>query len=212
MFWYVFVVIHDYTLRFTVSTCCTSSYYNYISIWPYYVVIHFTWLAVIFIANVNEFLALKSHKLKCIHWKLTVEIIKINHTSTKGNNCDRSCRSLTSQKCIFVYLTGPLSYILQFCSHQKQVLRGHQSYSAVLLGIHIQSTVVIFKLPFHTVRDTKLQSFQFRLLHRIIPCNKWLNTIKIKNSYTTLSYKLHQSTWILELLDKLVGKHQWNRN
>ena len=27
---------------------------------------------------------------------------------------------------------------------------------------------------------TKLQSFQYRIIHKIIPCNKWLHTIKIK--------------------------------
>ncbi len=30
----------------------------------------------------------------------------------------------------------------------------------------------IFKLPFNTVRDTKIQTFQYRILHKIIPCNK----------------------------------------
>ncbi len=39
----------------------------------------------------------------------------------------------------------------------------------------------MFKLPFKTVRDTKLQTFQYRILH-IIPCNEWLFKIKIKNS------------------------------
>ncbi len=38
----------------------------------------------------------------------------------------------------------------------------------------------IFRLPFKTVRDTKIRTFQFRLLHRIIPCNNWLHNIKIK--------------------------------
>ncbi len=36
-----FVLIHDYTQCFTGSPCCKFSYYNYISIWPYYIVIHF---------------------------------------------------------------------------------------------------------------------------------------------------------------------------
>ncbi len=27
---------------------------------------------------------------------------------------------------------------------------------------------------------SKLQSFQYRIIHKIIPCNKWLHTIKIK--------------------------------
>ncbi len=35
-----FVLIHDYTLCLTGSPCCNFGYYNYISIWPYYIVIH----------------------------------------------------------------------------------------------------------------------------------------------------------------------------
>ena len=42
----------------------------------------------------------------------------------------------------------------------------------------------IFKIPFKTVRDTKIQTFQFRVLHRIIPCNYWLHNIKIKERNT----------------------------
>ncbi len=37
-------------------------------------------------------------------------------------------------------------------------------------------------LPFETVRDTKIQTFQYRILHRIIPCNKRLHNIKNKDS------------------------------
>ncbi len=35
-----FVLIHDYTLYFIGSPCCNFSYHNYISLWPYYIVIH----------------------------------------------------------------------------------------------------------------------------------------------------------------------------
>ncbi len=35
-----FVLIHYYTLCFTGFPCCKFSYYNYISIWHYYIVIH----------------------------------------------------------------------------------------------------------------------------------------------------------------------------
>ncbi len=41
---------------------------------------------------------------------------------------------------------------------------------------------IIFLLPFSITRDTKIQSFQFRITHKIIPCNKWLQIIKIKNN------------------------------
>ncbi len=40
----------------------------------------------------------------------------------------------------------------------------------------------IFKLPFLVIREAKLQTFQYKILHRIIPCNKWLFNIKIKTS------------------------------
>ncbi len=40
----------------------------------------------------------------------------------------------------------------------------------------------MFRLPFKTVRDTKIQTFQCRIIQNIIPCNKWLDNIKIKNS------------------------------
>lgn len=33
--------------------------------------------------------------------------------------------------------------------------------------------------PFRFTRETKLQSFQFKLLHRILPCRKYLRTIRI---------------------------------
>ncbi len=35
------ILVHDYTLCFIGSPCCSISYYNYISVWPYYLVIHF---------------------------------------------------------------------------------------------------------------------------------------------------------------------------
>ncbi len=36
---FVCILVHDYTLCFIGSPCCSVSYY-YISIWPYYIVIH----------------------------------------------------------------------------------------------------------------------------------------------------------------------------
>ena len=42
----------------------------------------------------------------------------------------------------------------------------------------------IYKLSFNLVRDTKIQMFQYKILHKTIPCNKWLYDIKIKNSDT----------------------------
>ena len=40
----------------------------------------------------------------------------------------------------------------------------------------------IFKMPFNSIRETKYQSFQYKIVHRIIACNKWLCNIKIKDN------------------------------
>ena len=37
-------------------------------------------------------------------------------------------------------------------------------------------------MPFKITHETKLQSFQYRVIHRIIPCNKWLHNISIKST------------------------------
>ena len=39
-----------------------------------------------------------------------------------------------------------------------------------------------FKLPFKCCEETFLQSFQYRIIHRIFSCNHWLNTMKVLNS------------------------------
>ncbi len=40
----------------------------------------------------------------------------------------------------------------------------------------------IFTMAFTIFTQTKIQAFQYRLIHRVIPCNKWLCDIKVKDS------------------------------
>ncbi len=40
----------------------------------------------------------------------------------------------------------------------------------------------IFKLCYFCWRETKLKSLQFKIVHRILPCKKWLNDQKVINS------------------------------
>ncbi len=37
-------------------------------------------------------------------------------------------------------------------------------------------------MPFKTVRETKIQTIQYRIIHRIIPSNEWLYNIKIRDN------------------------------
>lgn len=39
-----------------------------------------------------------------------------------------------------------------------------------------------YKTPFRSIRETKLQAFQFKLLHRILPCGKYLKSIRVKDT------------------------------
>lgn len=41
-----------------------------------------------------------------------------------------------------------------------------------------------YSLPFSITREVRLQSFQFRVLHRTIPCNVYLQQIRVKESKT----------------------------
>jgi hypothetical protein len=40
----------------------------------------------------------------------------------------------------------------------------------------------IFKLPYVSTRETQLQALQYRIVHRFLPCKKWLCDISIVNS------------------------------
>ncbi len=42
----------------------------------------------------------------------------------------------------------------------------------------------IYKIPFNTTRETKIQALQYKIIHNTIACNQWLNRIKIKESET----------------------------
>lgn len=40
----------------------------------------------------------------------------------------------------------------------------------------------IYKTPFQSLRETKLQSFQIKILYRIVPCNQYLQRLRIKGN------------------------------
>lgn len=58
----------------------------------------------------------------------------------------------------------------------------------------------IYISPYCATRDTKLQTFQFKLIHRVLPCNKYLCNIRIKESDTCTYCEdvdtLHHFFWL----------------
>ncbi len=59
-----------------------------------------------------------------------------------------------------------------------------------------------------TARDTSIQSFQYKILHRTLPCNQWLNNIKI-NSEKTCSYCNEIDTITHFLIECKSNKYFW---
>ena len=49
------------------------------------------------------------------------------------------------------------------------------------LGIMNETWSTLYTYPFKVTRETKLQSFQFKIFHRIIACNNYLKNIRVKD-------------------------------
>ena len=63
---------------------------------------------------------------------------------------------------------------LYFISQKKMIPTSVHKWSVIYPNITIINWPNIFKLSFVTTRETRLQSFQYRILHRVIPCRKKL--------------------------------------
>ncbi len=51
----------------------------------------------------------------------------------------------------------------------------------------------LFRLPFQITFETKLQSFQYKILHRIFPCNYWLSKFLPERSTLCLDCSLEET-------------------
>ena len=74
------------------------------------------------------------------------------------------------------------------CRHIYNVLKDKQQlpkcsikWTGELENIQNKDWKLYFSLPFKITKDTKLQWFQTRLIHRILPTNKYLTLIQIKD-------------------------------
>ncbi len=74
-----------------------------------------------------------------------------------------------------------LRYILAYLTkHNPICINKWTKLFLELDSVSISTWIRIFKLPFRTVRDTKLQTFQYKSIHHIIPWNVLLFNSKIK--------------------------------
>ena len=83
--------------------------------------------------------------------------------------CDKICKSTTKM----IYEQVVLSRYTQptaICRWSEEFETDKEDWSD------------IFILPFRTTRETKLQSFQYKVIHRVISCKKWLYNQKVVSS------------------------------
>ncbi len=102
----------------------------------------------------------------------------------------------------------------KYCSFKGIVLEFLSVWAQTQIGYW---SFRIFEQPFKCYRVTKIQSFQFRIIHRIIPCNQWLKNVMIKWTMQLLRWNwwhlpffpiLSKGRWILRALGKLVEQYQ----
>jgi hypothetical protein len=67
-------------------------------------------------------------------------------------------------------------------NHTPKCITKWSTIYTSLSNTHNTTWKNIFKQAFITCRETKLQSFQFKLIHITIACNHWLYNIKITDS------------------------------
>ncbi len=65
-----------------------------------------------------------------------------------------------------------------------------------------------FKMPFICTRHTTIQAFQYKIIHRTLPCNGWLNIIKMKPDRICL-YCNKTGTIIYFLIDCNIKRSFW---
>jgi hypothetical protein len=99
--------------------------------------------------------------------------IKDNTMTLKIN---QSIKTLQSIKCNEFYW-----HIINQSNYTSKNIQKWENTITEITNNHINWGKV-YSLAFKTVRETKLQSLQYRILHKTIQCNEWLYNLKIRSS------------------------------
>jgi hypothetical protein len=116
--------------------------------------------------------------------KIWKQILKQNLTSPNINNSG-TLKIEINDKYKDIQNTRCKDFYWHLINIKKHVPTAIIKWSKVFASLNNPEETVwrnIFKMPFKTIRDTKIQTIQYRINHRIIPCNEWLYNIKIKNN------------------------------
>ncbi len=89
--------------------------------------------------------------------------------------CDKNYQQISKMKCKDLYW-----HLLNKDMHIPAAKHKWSETFSLLAQSTDEIWSRIFNMPFEIIRETKLQSFQYKIIHRIIACNKWLENIKVK--------------------------------
>ena len=88
----------------------------------------------------------------------------------------------THNTALFQYLKSKDIYWSMFKTINKNIKPKCMAKWGELFDFEGENWDNIFSTPFKACKETALQSFQYKIVHRIIACNHWLYNLKIKNS------------------------------
>ncbi len=83
---------------------------------------------------------------------------------------------LENVKCKDIYW-----HLINNISHMPKAIIAWENVYTSLKNREDKFWKTIFTIPFISIRDTRLQSFQYKIMHRTLTCNEWLKNIKIKS-------------------------------
>ena len=108
----------------------------------------------------------------------------INNSSDKIiNKVDRTLKIHLNNKLVTIEKLKCKDYYWLLINQNKHEPTSKHTWENIYKDFQdVQIWPRIYKLTFSVIRETKLQSFQYKIINRIIACNKWLYDIKIKPS------------------------------
>ena len=130
--------------------------------------------------NTNFLHTLQIHDSLPVEW---IRHIKNTHTNLPSTNTEINIKindkvqelNMTSSKQFYWHIININKH------HPTCILKWSEIYNTLNKSYNLQWKK-IFNLSFYICRETKIQSFQYNIIHRTIACNRWLYNIKILDS------------------------------
>lgn len=133
--------------------------------------------------------------------------------SQQGECMERSTlrASLNESQTVDILRDSPKRMYSELLLGRKKIPKAQAKWEAEFRdSALLEDWRALYISPYRAMRETKLQSLQFRLLYRIIPCRKYLKTIRVVES-SKCPFCPEEDTIRHFFLDCGATKKLWNR-